>query len=151
MIRSQTKPTIICCIIINFYRDNNNHTMILLKEAEKEMIKKKISKMPKFFRNVDLSSGFFEFLCTMILCFGICVSTYLHPIKDRIPNIYSTFVISSFLYFGLTIAGPFSGGHLNPSVTISLSTAKLIEKKKIGIYILSQILGALAGGMICTY
>lgn len=69
----------------------------------------------------------------------------------KIPNIFQTFIISSFLYFGLSIAGPFSGGHLNPSVTVSLVTAGIVNKNKIPIYFLSQTAGALVGGLICKY
>lgn len=69
----------------------------------------------------------------------------------KIPNIFQTFIISSFLYFGLSIAGPFSGGHLNPSVTVSLVTAGIVNKNKIPIYFLSQTAGALLGGLICKY
>ena len=107
--------------------------------------------MPESFKSLNFSIGFFEFFATFILCFGICVSTYIHPQVFKIPNIYSTFIISSFLYFGLSIAGPFSGGHLNPSVTVSLATAGLVNKNKIPIYILSQTIGALLGGLICKY
>ena len=73
---------------------------------------------------------------------------YTHPVKYHVHNPYATFIISSFLYFGLSIAGPFSGGHLNPSVTASLVACSLSAKSKIGLYMVSQVIGALLGGLI---
>lgn len=73
---------------------------------------------------------------------------YTHPIIYHNLNPFSTFIISSFLYFGLSIAGPFSGGHLNPSVTVSLVTSSLSAANRIGYYVISQLLGAFFGGLI---
>ena len=72
---------------------------------------------------------FFEALGTIVLAYGISVSQYKHPIKRGIPNPYMTFLVSCFLYMGIAIAAPFTGGHLNPSVTIGLTVAGLSKAK----------------------
>jgi len=56
------------------------------------------------------------------------------------------FLISCFYYFALSVAAPFSGGHLNPSVTIARAILRVNNKKKY--YIIAQIFGALLGSGI---
>ena len=82
----------------------------------------------------------------IVLSYGICVGKYLHPIEDKIPNPTHSFLISCFFYFAVSAAAPFTGGHLNPSVTVAF--IKLKKGLNVKMYIISQIIGALIGTSI---
>lgn len=105
--------------------------------------------MNPIFKNHRFIIFLFEALGTAILAYGISVSQYKHPIKREEPNPFMTFLVSCFLYLGIAIAAPFTGGHLNPSVTAGVTAAGLSEKKEILFYMVSQIFGALLGVLIC--
>jgi len=51
------------------------------------------------------------------------------------------------VYTGVLIAGPYSGAHLNPAVTLSLAIAGLFEWSLVLSYILAQFLGAMMGAL----
>lgn len=46
------------------------------------------------------------------------------------------------VYAGVVVAGPYSGAHLNPAVTIGLAIAGEFEWANVGSYVIAQILGA---------
>lgn len=52
------------------------------------------------------------------------------------------------VFVGVVIAGPYSGAHLNPAVTIGLAIAGKFAWSKVGWYILAQIIGAIIGAML---
>ena len=47
------------------------------------------------------------------------------------------------VYVAVLVAGPVSGAHINPAVTLALATAGLFEWTSVGPYILAQFLGAM--------
>ena len=49
------------------------------------------------------------------------------------------------VYTGVLVAGPYSGAHLNPAVTISLAIGGLFDWSLVGSYIIAQFLGAMLG------
>lgn len=49
------------------------------------------------------------------------------------------------VYVGVVVAGPYSGAHLNPAVTIALAVAGLFEWNQVGLYIAAQMAGAAIG------
>jgi len=49
------------------------------------------------------------------------------------------------VYTGVLVAGPYSGAHLNPAVTISLAIGGLFDWSLVGTYILAQFIGAMLG------
>lgn len=120
--------------------------MIYISEREQEKIKIKIKKLPDFFKRPFISIGLFQFLGTFILAYGTCMSRYTHPISERHININYQFLTCCFFYFALSVAAPFSGGHLNPSITFSMHFFKKINNKRT--YIIGQFLGTILGTVI---
>lgn len=52
------------------------------------------------------------------------------------------------VFVGVVIAGPFSGAHLNPAVTIALAISGKFEWAQVPSYILAQMLGAMLGAFL---
>lgn len=52
------------------------------------------------------------------------------------------------VFVGVVIAGPYSGAHLNPAVTIGLAIAEKFPWNDVGLYIGAQLIGALLGALI---
>jgi aquaporin Z len=88
-----------------------------------------------------------EFFGTFWLVFGGCGSAVL---AAGFPALGIGFVGVSFA-FGLTVLtmaytlGHISGCHLNPAVTIGLTTGKRFPAKEVLPYIVSQVIGGIAG------
>ncbi|MEM6718715.1 MAG: MIP/aquaporin family protein [Bacteroidota bacterium] len=51
------------------------------------------------------------------------------------------------VYIGVVIAGPTSGAHLNPAVTVALAAADKLAWNMVYIYIAAQVLGAMLGAL----
>ncbi len=52
------------------------------------------------------------------------------------------------VFVGVTVAGPVSGAHINPAVTIGLAMAGLFPWAKVAMFILFQMLGASIGAFL---
>lgn len=52
------------------------------------------------------------------------------------------------VFVGVVVAGPFSGAHLNPIVTLAMALAKGFEWSRVPFYILSQLGGAMLGSFL---
>ncbi len=52
------------------------------------------------------------------------------------------------VFIGVVVAGPYSGAHLNPAVTLALAIAGKFAWSKVGFYILSQMIGAAIGAFL---
>ncbi len=52
------------------------------------------------------------------------------------------------VFVGVVIAGPYSGAHLNPAVTLGLAIAGKFPWAKVGLYVLAQLIGAIIGSML---
>jgi len=93
---------------------------------------------------------FAEFMGTFWLVLGGCGSAVL---AAGFPELGIGFVGVS-LAFGLTVLtmayaiGHISGCHLNPAITIGLTTAGKFPKKEVLPYIVSQVLGGIFGALI---
>jgi glycerol uptake facilitator protein len=57
------------------------------------------------------------------------------------------------VFVGVVIAGPYSGAHLNPAVSIGLAIAGKFEWSQVPIYIAAQVAGAMLGAFLawCIY
>ena len=52
------------------------------------------------------------------------------------------------VFVGVVFAGPYSGAHLNPAVTIALAISGKFAWSKVGLFVLAQILGAVIGATL---
>jgi glycerol uptake facilitator protein len=52
------------------------------------------------------------------------------------------------VFTGVVIAGPYSGAHLNPAVTVGLAIAGKFDWAKAPMFILAQMLGAMLGALL---
>lgn len=94
-----------------------------------------------------------EFLGTFVLIFlgdGVVANVVLNDTKGHGSGwIVITTAWAMAVYAGVVIAGPFSGAHLNPAVTIALAIAGKFPWSTVPSYIVAQCLGSMAGaGMV---
>jgi aquaporin Z len=88
-----------------------------------------------------------EFIGTFWLVFGGCGSAVL---AAAFPNVGIGLLGVSFA-FGLTVLtmayaiGPISGCHLNPAVSVGLTAARRFPASELPAYLVSQVLGGIAG------
>ncbi len=52
------------------------------------------------------------------------------------------------VFVGVVVAGPYSGAHINPAVTIGLALAGVFEWAEVPSYLLAQLLGAMIGAVL---
>jgi glycerol uptake facilitator-like aquaporin len=71
---------------------------------------------------------------------------YTHPINKHIINVTFEFLNCCFYYFALSVSAPFSGGHLNPAVSLGLHLFR--KNKYLGKEILGQFIGAMLGATV---
>ncbi len=80
---------------------------------------------------------------------GVCSNVAL---KKTIGNGSGWIVITTgwalAVFVGVVIAGPISGAHLNPAVSIGLAVAHKFEWAKIPLFISAQLLGAMLGAFL---
>lgn len=93
-----------------------------------------------------------EFIGTMFLILlgtGVVANVILHGTKGYNSGwmvITTGWALAVFV--GVVIAGPYSGAHLNPAVTLALAIVGKFEWVLVGTYIAAQLLGAFAGALI---
>jgi glycerol uptake facilitator protein len=99
-----------------------------------------------------MSSFMAEFLGTMLLILlgdGVVANVLL---KDTKGNNSGWIVITTgwglAVFVGVVVAGPYSGAHLNPAVTIGLALAGKFAWANVLPYIAAQMLGAFAGAFL---
>ncbi len=93
-----------------------------------------------------------EFLGTFLLILlgnGVVANVVLKGTKGNDSGwIVITTGWALAVYAGVSVAGPYSGAHLNPAVSVSLAIAGLFEWGLVSYYILAQFLGAMAGALL---
>jgi len=88
--------------------------------------------------------------CILILMgTGVCANSSLNDTFAKGAD----WVLISFgwglgVYVGVIVAGPSSGAHLNPAVTIGLAIAGKFDWINAPLYILAQLLGAISGAFL---
>jgi glycerol uptake facilitator protein len=93
-----------------------------------------------------------EYLGTLILILmgtGVCANSSLNDTFAKGAD----WVLISFgwglgVFIGVIVAGPSSGAHLNPAVTIGLAIAGKFAWINAPLYIIAQLLGAISGAFL---
>ena len=99
-----------------------------------------------------MNAFFAEFFGTaIIIVFGGGVVANVNLKKTKGYNsgwIVITFGWAVGVFTGILIAGPISGAHLNPAVTLALVLADKFELSKLPLYVCAQLLGAMFGALL---
>ncbi len=94
----------------------------------------------------------FEFIGTLVLVLlgdGVCAATSLNKSKAQGAGwIVITLGWGFAVMAGVLIAGPVSGAHLNPAVTLGLAIAGTFPWASVAGYIVAQMLGGFAGACL---
>lgn len=95
---------------------------------------------------------FFEFLGTFVMILlgcGVVACTNLNGSKGHGSGwIVVTIAWGLAVMCGVFIAGPYTGAHLNPAVSVGLALAGKFSWGLVAPYVLSQFIGAFLGGVI---
>ncbi|HVW96728.1 MAG TPA: MIP/aquaporin family protein [Mucilaginibacter sp.] len=93
-----------------------------------------------------------EFLGTFLLILlgdGVVANVLLNDTKGNNSGwLVITTAWGLAVFVGVVVAGPYSGAHLNPAVTIGLAVAGKFAWAKVPAYVLAQLLGASAGAFL---
>lgn len=93
-----------------------------------------------------------EFIGTMFLILmgnGVVANVVLHGTKGSKGGwIVITTGWALAVFTAVVIAGPYSGAHINPAVTIGLAVAGEFPWNQVPLFILAQLLGAMAGAFL---
>ena len=94
----------------------------------------------------------FEWLGTMVLILlgdGVCAGNSLNKTKGQGGGwIVITLAWGFAVMSGVFIAGPYSGAHLNPAVTLGLAIAGSFPWSDVCGYIIAQMLGGFCGAVL---
>jgi glycerol uptake facilitator-like aquaporin len=84
-----------------------------------------------------------------LFMYGCCCSQYLLPDYKRIPNPFHSVFISCSLFIALCWSGGFTGGHVNPAVTMAMVRKQDGMKWREGaLYMASQFVGAIIAAFV---
>jgi glycerol uptake facilitator protein len=93
-----------------------------------------------------------ELIGTMLLILlgdGVVANVLLNDTKGNNSGwIVITTAWGLAVFVGVTVAGPFSGAHLNPAVTVGLAIAGKFAWANVVSYIIAQMLGAMLGAFL---
>ena len=99
-----------------------------------------------------LTKCIFEFVGTLVLILlgdGVCCATSLNKSKAQGAGwVVVTLGWGLAVMCGVFIAGPYSGAHLNPAVTLGFAIAGQFEWCAVLPYIAAQMLGGFAGAVL---
>ena len=99
-----------------------------------------------------MSEFYAEFIGTMVLILlgnGVVANVVLKGTKGNNGGwIVITLGWGLAVFLGVTIAGPYSGAHLNPAVTFGLALAGKFPWIKVGTFMIAQMLGAAFGAFL---
>jgi glycerol uptake facilitator protein len=94
----------------------------------------------------------FEFIGTLVLILlgdGVCCATSLNKSKAQGAGwVVVTLCWGLAVMCGVFIAGPYSGAHLNPAVTLGFALAGQFEWGAVLPYVAAQMLGGFAGAVL---
>jgi len=93
-----------------------------------------------------------EFLGTMLLILmgaGVCANVLLSKTKGNGAGwMVITTAWALGVFIGVVVAGPYSGAHLNPAVSLGLAIGGTFPWASVAYYIIAQLLGAALGAFL---
>lgn len=96
-----------------------------------------------------------EAIGTFVLVISIILAVTLYkgtlPPNSQLPNLIIPFVAFAHgfaLFIAIQALGGISGGHFNPAVTLGLLSIGKIKAGVAGLYIVMQVIGATAAGLV---
>ena len=99
-----------------------------------------------------LTQCIFEFIGTLVLVLlgdGVVASTGLNRSKGQGGGwVVVTLAWGLAVMCGVLIAGPYSGAHLNPAVTVGMAVAGLFPWGHVTGYVVAQLLGGFCGAVL---
>lgn len=99
-----------------------------------------------------MSEFYAEFFGTMILILlgnGVVANVVLKGTKGNNGGwIVITLGWGLAVFMGVIVAGPYSGAHINPAVTIGLAVVGKFSWAKVPVFITAQMLGAATGALL---
>lgn len=88
----------------------------------------------------------------IILGNGVVANVVLNQTKGNNSGwIVITTAWAFAVFVGVTVAGPISGAHLNPAVTIGLATAGLFPWENVPTYLAGEMIGAMIGAFFVWF
>ena len=99
-----------------------------------------------------LTQCIFEFIGTLVLVLlgdGVVASTCLNRSKGQGGGwVVITLAWGLAVMCGVLIAGPYSGAHLNPAVTVGMAVAGLFPWAHVAGYVVAQLAGGFCGAVL---
>ena len=93
-----------------------------------------------------------EMIGTMLLILlgdGVVANVVLNDTKGNNSGwIVITTGWALAVFVGVVVAGPYSGAHLNPAITIGLAIAGKFAWSQVASYIIAQMIGAFIGAIL---
>lgn len=93
-----------------------------------------------------------EFIGTALMILlgnGVVANVVLQQTKGNNSGwIVITTAWALAVFVGVVVAGPYSGAHLNPIVTLAVAIAKGFDWAKVPLYVIAQIAGAMTGSFL---
>ncbi|HVS96603.1 MAG TPA: MIP/aquaporin family protein [Puia sp.] len=97
----------------------------------------------------EFSAEFFGTFLLILLGTGVVANTILVGTKGNNGGwIVITTGWAFAVFAGVVVAGPYSGAHLNPAVTLALAIAGKFAWSKVGEYVFAQCAGAVLGATV---
>jgi glycerol uptake facilitator protein len=96
-----------------------------------------------------LAAEFFGTMFLILLGNGVVANVVLKGTKGNNSGwIVITTGWALAVFTGVVIAGPYSGAHLNPAVTLGLAFAGKFEWGSVAMFIIAQLAGAMTGSLL---
>jgi glycerol uptake facilitator protein len=92
---------------------------------------------------------FFGTLILILMGVGVVANTSLKQTYAANAGwVVITFGWGFAVFLGVIVAGPYSGAHINPAVSVGLAVAGKFPWAEVPFYILAQLLGAMTGALL---
>lgn len=97
----------------------------------------------------DFTAEFIGTLVLILLGNGVVANVVLNQTKGKDGGwIVITMGWAMGVFTAVVIAGPYSGAHINPAVTLGLAIAGEFPWSSVPLFIIAQLLGAMAGSFL---